>query len=35
MDDIPCIRSVDIIVKAKEGEVAVPRKAARHYRAYL
>lgn len=29
MDDISCIRIVDIIVKAKEGEVAVPRKVAK------
>ncbi|MDO4276994.1 MAG: hypothetical protein Q4D16_25315 [Eubacteriales bacterium] len=29
MDDITCIRIVDIIVKAKEGELALPRKIAK------
>lgn len=29
MDDITCIRIIDIIMKAKEGEIAVPRKTAK------
>ena len=29
MDDITCIRIVDIILKAKEGEITVPRKIAK------
>ena len=29
MDDITCIRIVDIIIKAKEGELALPRKIAK------
>ena len=29
MDDITCIRITDIITKAKEGEIAVPRKIAK------
>lgn len=29
MDDITCIRIVDIITKAKDGEIALPRKIAK------
>ena len=29
MDDITCIRIVDIITKAKDGEIELPRKIAK------
>ena len=29
IDDITCIRIVDIIIKARDGEVDVPRKVAK------